>query len=334
MPPTIHCIRHGQGFHNLYSDYTLPDPSLTPLGEEQCATLQSEHFPPDKQKLIGLVAASPLVRTLHTAWLVFQPLLSQSSSLHSKPEAGGEQLRIIALPDAQETSSDPCDIGTDLPALSTFLSSQDPPWPVDLSLLTENWNQKPFHGRYSPHSDAIKARARAARHFLREKVAELMAKEGRDDVQIVLISHGGFLHYFSDDWEGAATRPGTGWTNGEVRSFQFASLNDDPEARIVETTFSRQARSLNHPMPGPADQEKLFVEAMEGWEAQGLERPDRLEDPASIPDASPPRQAETAKTETRKAGGPEKGQDTDMKTELDVEREDAEDMARQVKVCA
>ena len=109
-----------------------------------------------------------------------------------------------------------------------------------------------------------------------------MAKEGRDDVQIVLISHGGFLHYFSDDWEGAATEPGTGWTNGEVRSYHFASLNDDPDARVVETTFSRHARGLSHPMPSPAEQEKLFVEAMEGWEAQGLERPDRLEDPASV----------------------------------------------------
>ena len=129
MPPTIHCIRHGQGFHNLYADYTLPDPRLTPLGEEQCATLQSEHFPPDKRNSISLVAASPLVRTLHTAWLVFQPLLSQSSSLHSKPEAGREQLRTLALPDAQETSSDPCDVGTDLPTLSAFLNFQDPPWP-------------------------------------------------------------------------------------------------------------------------------------------------------------------------------------------------------------
>ena len=227
-------------------------------------------------------------------------------------------MQILAIPDAQETSSDPCDIGTDLPSLSSFIASQDPPWPVDLSLLTNTWNHKSFHSRYSPHSDAIKARARATRLFLREKVAELAANEGRGDIQIVLVSHGGFLHYFSDDWEGAATRPGTGFVNGEVRSYQFASLlcpsasplrdnfNDDLDARLVETISSRQARGLTHAMPGPSEQEKLFVEAMEGWEAQGLERPDRLEDPASVPAPSPPRQAEIAKTETRKVGGPEK----------------------------
>jgi hypothetical protein len=235
-------------------------------------------------------------------------------------------MQILAFPDAQETSSDPCDVGTDLPTLSSFLNSQDPPWPVDLSLLAQNptWNHKSFHSRFSPHSDAIKDRARAARLFLREIAAEIMAKEGRDDVQIVLVSHGGFLHYFSDDWEGAATRPGTGFTNGEVRSYQFASLlsspasnladnlNDDPDAKLVETKSSRKARGLNHPVPSYSEQEKLFVQAMEGWEAQGLERPDRLEDPASVPVSVPapssPRQAETAKTETEKVGGPKKEQ--------------------------
>ena len=137
MAPTIHCIRHGQGFHNLHSDYTLPDPRLTPLGEEQCATLQSTHFPPDKQRRISLVAASPLTRALHTAWLVFQPLLAQSLSPQPDTEAGGNQMQILALPDAQETSSDPCDVGTDLTTLSSFFTSQDPPWPVDISLLTK-----------------------------------------------------------------------------------------------------------------------------------------------------------------------------------------------------
>ena len=183
-----------------------------------------------------------------------------------------------------------------------------------------------------------------------------MAKEGRDDVQIVLVSHGGFLHYFSDDWEGAATRPGTGFTNCEVWSYQFASLlsspasslidnlNDDPDAKVVETTSSRQARGLIHPMPGPLEQEKLFVESMKSWEAQGLERPDRLEDPDSVPasvsTSSPPRQAETAQTETEKVGGPEKEQDMetekklDMEMEIDGKMERARERARLVKLCA
>jgi hypothetical protein len=75
------------------------------------------------------------------------------------------------------------------------------------------------------------------------------------------------------------------------------------------------------------------VEAMEGWEAQGLERPDQLEDPASvrasIPAAAPPRQAETATTETEKVGGPENEQAIE---EPGVERERARETARQVEV--
>lgn len=322
MAPTIHCIRHGQGFHNLYSDYTLPDPCLTPLGEEQCATLQSTHFPLDKQKSISLVAASPLTRALHTAWLVFQPILTLSASPQINTKAGGNQMKILAIPDAQETSSDPCDVGTDLSGLSSFLASQHPAWPVDLSLLASNpgWNRKSLGSRFSPHNDAIKARARATRLFLRDRVDEIMTKEGRDDIQVVLVSHGGFLHYFSDDWEGAATRPGTGFTNCEVRSYQFASslsasdsslidkLNNDVDAKVVETMSSRHARGLAHPMYGPLEQEHLFLQAMEGWEAQGLERPDRLEDPtlasAFVPVSSPQSQIKTVKKEMRQLGAP------------------------------
>jgi broad specificity phosphatase PhoE len=303
MAPTIHCIRHGQGLHNLHSDYTLPDPSLTPLGEGQCANLQSTYFPSDKQSKISLVAASPLKRALHTAWLVFEPLLTPSLSSQPDRETARKRMEILALPNAQETSSDPCDVGTGLPILSSFLYSQHPPWPVNVSLLAQDpsWNKKSFHSRYSPHSDAIKARARATRLFLRDTIAEIMAKEDRDDVQVVLVSHGGFLHYFSEDWESAATRPGTGFANCEVRSYQFTSpLTDDPDAKVSETTSSRKARGLLHPVAGLAEQEKLFAEAMEGWEAQGLERPDRLEDPACVPTPSEPRQADTAKTETEK----------------------------------
>ena len=153
-----------------------------------------------------------------------------------------------------------------------------------------------------------------------------MAKESRDDVEVVLVSHSGYLHYFSDDWEGAATTQGTGFTNCEARSYQLISpiindLDNDPDARLVDTTSSHQARYSSHPMSGLLEQEKLFVEAMEGWEAQGLEKPDRLEDPAFIPAPSLPRRAETAKTETEKLRGPEKEKDLGIRRELNGEME-------------
>jgi hypothetical protein len=71
MAPTTRWICYGQGFYSLHSDYTLPDPRLTPLGEKQCATLRSTPLSPDKEKYISLEVASPLNKALHTAWLVF-----------------------------------------------------------------------------------------------------------------------------------------------------------------------------------------------------------------------------------------------------------------------
>lgn len=46
-------------------------------------------------------------------------------------------------------------------------------------------------GRYAPTNEAIKNRAREARRWLKE----------RPEKEIVVVTHGGFLHYFTEDWE-------------------------------------------------------------------------------------------------------------------------------------
>jgi broad specificity phosphatase PhoE len=107
MPPIIHCIRHAQGFHNLGAgNYTLSDPSLTPLGKQQCESLRASSFP--NQTNISLIMASLLCRTLHTASLVFTEALASGEK-----NAG----KILAVPDAQEISDDLCDTGSDADVL-------------------------------------------------------------------------------------------------------------------------------------------------------------------------------------------------------------------------
>lgn len=264
MPPVVRCVRHGQGHHNL-GNYTLSDPRLTPLGEEQCHALLTKHF--SDQSQISLVTASPLTRTLHTAILTFGSGLKNGKCTPT----------ILAVPDAQETSDFPCDTGSDLPVLQAYTKERG--WPIDLSLLRNDWNVKTMTGRYSPHSDAIAARAKAVRLLLRQKARELVSA-GDENAEIMFVAHGGLLHYFTQDWEKADLYPGTGWFNCETRAYTFENdfMNDDDEdARLVETMESRKSRGLSHPMYGKEEQLMLFEEAMSGWEGQGLQRPDRLD---------------------------------------------------------
>ena len=88
-----------------------------------------------------------------------------------------------------------------------------------------------------------------------------------------------FLHYFTEDWEDADRYPGTEWRNCEVREFSFESdvdCDEDGDASLFETVESRQRREKLGDRPGRERQSELFTLAMEGWEKQGLQRPDKL----------------------------------------------------------
>ncbi|KAJ9639667.1 hypothetical protein H2204_003737 [Knufia peltigerae] len=274
--PRVHLVRHAQGYHNLGSEFhSLPDPKLTPLGESQCADLQRTHFPPSSQSNISLVAASPLSRTLHTAYLTFSPALDN----------GKCPPLILAVPDAQETSDFPCDTGSDPDVLRARCAGHS--WPVDLSLVGEGWNVKTLDNRYSPASGAIALRARDTRRLLRQKARELSAG-GDQDVEIVLVAHGGYLHYITDDWEEADRLSGTGWENCEFRTYTFESdfaSDGDEDAFFTETVDSRRRRGKTEPQFDHHTQKRLFERMMQGWEDQGLQRPDKLgpEDEASQP---------------------------------------------------
>jgi len=75
MAPKLVLIRHAQAQHNATSDWSIRDPPLTELGEQQCRELH-EHL---KQTKIGnevdLIVVSAQRRTLQTAtigldWLI------------------------------------------------------------------------------------------------------------------------------------------------------------------------------------------------------------------------------------------------------------------------
>ena len=172
------CLTRQTGYHNLTPDnHSMPDPSLTPKGKEQCQTL-AENFP--YHKSIGAIVASPLRRTIYTALYGFRPLIEKG-------------MPVIALPEICETADVPCDTGTDIGVLKEEMKDK----PVDLSRVKEGWNVKT--GKWAPTVDALEKRAREARQWLR----------ARPEDEIVVVTHGGLLHYLTEDWSDFVEDNGT-----------------------------------------------------------------------------------------------------------------------------
>jgi broad specificity phosphatase PhoE len=93
---------------------------------------------------------------------------------------------VIALPEAQEISEFGADTGSNPGALAKAFGGL----PVDLSLVHEGWNSKT--GKYGRSIEAIDKRAEEVRTLLWV----------RPEKEVVLVSHMGFLHHLTDDWEG------------------------------------------------------------------------------------------------------------------------------------
>lgn len=116
-----------QGLHNLTAaNHVIHDPLLTDLGNEQCRQLR-EKFP--YHSGVELVVSSPLRRTIYTALQSFGPIFDER-----------KDLKLVLLPDIQETSDVPCDTGSDPEVLRKEIEEKG--LPVDLSLIHDGWNSK------------------------------------------------------------------------------------------------------------------------------------------------------------------------------------------------
>ncbi|KAL2260206.1 hypothetical protein VTK26DRAFT_5868 [Humicola hyalothermophila] len=236
MPTYVHLVRHAQGYHNLTGDHSLPDPDLTPLGREQCVELAAAF--PLHDRVTHLVA-SPLRRTLLTALLSFAPALARVE--------GG---RVVAQPDLQEIASLPCDTGSAPAVLEREFGDGGGEGKgegkVDLGLVREGWNDKvSADSPYEPEMHKLEARARRARRWLRELGRQWQRENpGRGDAHVVAVTHGGFLHFLTQDWDGMNPEAGTGWRNTEWRTYEFVDEEegDDGDARLRETAGSWRKR--------------------------------------------------------------------------------------------
>ncbi|RYP79901.1 hypothetical protein DL769_002734 [Monosporascus sp. CRB-8-3] len=225
MVPTLHLVRHAEGFHNANKDRSIRDPKLTPLGEEQCAQFCREFA--HHAKLTHLVA-SPLQRTVETCHGCFRQAV----------EAGK---RVILLPELQETSDDPSGIGMDAADLEREYGAGL----VDASRVEPGWNDKRPHTRWAMDVAKIEARAREARVLLRE----LARGAGDDDAHLAVVSHGTFLLFLTEDYV-ALEGFGRPWKNAEVRSYRFLDLwGADGDASLGRVRVDHFATPASAPLP-------------------------------------------------------------------------------------
>ncbi|KNG90675.1 hypothetical protein ANOM_001118 [Aspergillus nomiae NRRL 13137] len=274
MPPRIHLVRHAEGLHNVGREYwDLTDPPLTDKGGEQCRQLR-DRFAFHSE--VELIVSSPLCRAISSAAISFGPVFENQPSQN-----------LILLPDLQEISDFPCDIGSEPEELMRKTANIN--IPIDFSFVESSWNSK--NGRYGPSIPAIQDRAQAVRRWL----------ESRPEREIVVVSHGAFLHFLTEDWEDSFVEEGqsfaspssalknylhtdilpvgiaTGWANAEYRTYDLhrqpkCGLNTAchiNEIALVETKESRSGRGKSSPTPPREEQNRLRLEALKVWGQQG-----------------------------------------------------------------
>lgn len=141
---------------------------------------------------------------------------------------------------------------------------------MDLRYVPDDWNSKV--GRWSPAAHHIERRARSARLFLRALADQSLALKPEQDVEIVVVTHGGYLHYFTDDWDGAGKFVGTGWANTEFRSYEFVE-GDEHGAGLRETRDSRLRRMGHETELGREEQRTLRDAFEKEWCESGYQGP-------------------------------------------------------------
>lgn len=79
-------------------------------------------------------------------------------------------------------------------------------------------------GPYTASLTAVESRAAALRSSLYAYPSEA----------IILVSHGAFLHYFSEDWTFFDGAKGTAYENCEFREFKWTEGSSESDAHLLE----------------------------------------------------------------------------------------------------
>ncbi|KAI0378381.1 histidine phosphatase superfamily [Hypomontagnella monticulosa] len=213
MSPTIDIIRHAQAAHNIIGS-DLRDPSLTEDGVEECDLLR-ERYP--FGHYVTHFLSSPMKRTIETAVCGIKPLVKDS-------------IKITLLPELQEVNATPSGTGTP----KSILRGLYGPGMLDMTALDEDWYIKSPGTAFEPLPNKVEARARLARALIR-KIARAAAAQD-EHAHVVVVTHGEFAHWLTEDFVGIDLKWNTNWANAECRPYRFLDLYgpDDDNATLVE----------------------------------------------------------------------------------------------------
>ncbi|KAI2473341.1 phosphoglycerate mutase-like protein [Annulohypoxylon bovei var. microspora] len=228
MAPTIDIIRHAQAHHNLAGS-NIPDPRLTSQGSRECIDLQARFKELDSGENITHVISSPMRRAIETSSTIV--------------ELAKDDTKITLFAYLQEVNATPSSTGT---GLQELLDSY-PYLSFDADTLNEDWYRKGPDTPFAPDAAKVENRALIARIFLRDAAREAVSK-GQPNAHIVVVTHGEFAHWLTDDFAGIGYHRNSGWHNAEIRSYQFLNLEDTEGAPLVETPNSLQRRNATAAM--------------------------------------------------------------------------------------
>ncbi|KAK5943455.1 hypothetical protein PMZ80_004462 [Knufia obscura] len=211
MAPILTCIRHAQGYHNLSpeNEQKYHDPDLTKTGREQCERLR-DRFP--YLDGIDCIMTSPIRRTIQTALIGLEPAIEKRG------------LKLILVPRAQETSDKPSDTGSSVKALEKEFGDK-----LDERRMVEDWSSN--QGKWTMDAPHIETNVVELRKFIKSL----------DFKHVALVAHGGFLHYFTEDWsDNPGEESGTGWVNTEFRTYEYVKGEG---GHLKELAESRKRRA-------------------------------------------------------------------------------------------
>jgi broad specificity phosphatase PhoE len=198
----VHLVRHCRAWHKynflsqLKSDvcsliprgdeylYQIHDPGLTPGGHKE-ARLFAQRYP--HLQAPQIILASQLRRCLQMA------LEIKSYLAEARPDLGS--IRIVAHPDLQEVSIRPCDTGSPLDVLRAEFPIIEFPDTVFPEIYPRSMEVK-VNKRNTIFDDTpalLAARADRIREYI---------KNDLDETEIIVISHGSFLHFLLNQWAG------------------------------------------------------------------------------------------------------------------------------------